>query len=370
VAAKLFSSSAGLALQGPSFFCFGGSGSLAGGRSINDPSLLTALEIFCFEKDKKEAFNVFRHAVSPNNLQLACLLLDNLETEHKVNWAQSTLTLSDNCLVLNGPMGQQLRKLNLSSASQSTHQILRALQQRVNPEAHGAMSVNLAAFERAVEVLERWGLIVPAPGHIRWGQFRRMEPLCKNFGYGRGTPIDRYYLDKFIHQIRPQVRGNTLEIGGAVSNGVAFGFNQVSEYHALDLKPSPYNDFAGDAHDSSLIAADSFDSIVCFNVLEHCTKPWIVAENIHEWLKRGGKAFCMVPNAQRLHELPRDYWRPLPSGLESLFDRFSHAQLSVYGNLTTQTASYYGIACEELKPEELDFAHPDYPVATCIMAEK
>jgi SAM-dependent methyltransferase len=166
------------------------------------------------------------------------------------------------------------------------------------------------------------------------------------------------------------VKGNTLEIGGAVTNGAAFGFSRTTEYHALDLSPSPYNDFAGDAHDPSLIAADTFDSIVCFNVLEHCTKPWIVAENIHKWLKKGGTAFCMVPNAQRVHELPRDYWRPLPSALESMFDRFAQRQLHVYGNMMTHMASSYGIACEELTPHELDFAHPDYPVATCIVAEK
>jgi hypothetical protein len=78
----------------------------------------------------------------------------------------------------------------------------------------------------------------------------------------------------------------------------------------------------------------------------------------------------MVPNAQRVHELPRDYWRPLPSALESIFDLFAHSQLYVYGNLITQTASYNGIACEEITPEELEFVHPDYPVATCIVAEK
>jgi SAM-dependent methyltransferase len=371
VARKNYSSAAGLTVQGSSLFCFGGSGSRRGGRQINDPSLLTILEIFCFEREKKKALKAFREAVSPENLKLACLVLENLETQQKVNWAQSTLTLSDNRFLLSGLMDHKMSELNLSSSSQSTHQILRALQYRLNPATTvESINVNSAVFERGIEVLEQWGLLVPAPGHIHWGQFRRTEPFCKDFGTGRGTPIDRYYLEKFICQIRPQVKGNTLEIGGAVSNGVFFGFSQATEYHALDLQPSPYTDYAGDAHDPSLIAADSFDSIVCFNVLEHCARPWVVVENIHRWLKTGGKAFCMVPNAQRIHELPRDYWRPLPSALESMFDRFSRSQLCVYGNLVAFTASCYGIACEELKLEELDFVHPDYPVATCIVAEK
>ena len=53
-----------------------------------------------------------------------------------------------------------------------------------------------------------------------------------------------------------------------------------------------------------------------------------------------------------------------------MFDSFTRVQLHVYGNLITHTASFYGIACEELNPEELDYTHPDYPVATCIVAEK
>jgi SAM-dependent methyltransferase len=272
--------------------------------------------------------------------------------------------------VLRFPIDEQMKELNLSSASQATHQILRAVLHRVNSAALGSINTNSDAFERAMQALEQAGLLVPAPRHIDWGQFRRTEPFCKNFGFGRGTPIDRYYLDKFIAHIRPQVKGNTLEIGGAVGNSASFGFTQTTEYHALDLHPSPYNDYAGDAHEPSLIAPETFDSIVCFNVLEHCTRPWIVAENIHRWLKKGGKAFCMVPNAQRVHELPRDYWRPLPSALESMFDRFTHKQMHVYGNMMTHMASSYGIACEELTPEELDFSHPDYPVATCIVAEK
>jgi SAM-dependent methyltransferase len=369
-AGENLSSFATLFVQGSSLVSAGGIGSRVAGRALADPSLLTILEIFCFEKDKREAFKAYQRAASPKYLGAALGLLEDLEREEGMTWAQSVWNVSENSLTGRVPGELDARELNLGASSQATHQILRAVQRRLNPESSDAFSRNLEAFQRGVEVLVQSGLLVPASGHVRWGQLRRLEPVGKNFGYGRGTPIDRYYLGKFIELIRPLVQGNTLEIGGSISNGVSFGFTRATEYHAVELHPSPNNDYAGDVHEASLIAADVFDAIVCFNVLEHCTRPWIVVDNMHKWLKKGGKAFCMVPNAQRVHEMPRDYWRPLPSAMESMFSAFSHIQLHVYGNLITHTASFYGIACEELKPEELDYAHPDYPVATCIVAEK
>ncbi len=107
-----------------------------------------------------------------------------------------------------------------------------------------------------------------------------------------------------------------------------------------------------------------------FNVLEHCDNPWVVIRNIYSWLRVGGQCFCMVPSTQRLHDAPGDYWRPLPDGMQKLFQDFSHQKLYIYGNPLTVVASFMGISAEELSLEELDDFHPDYPVATCIVAMK
>lgn len=78
----------------------------------------------------------------------------------------------------------------------------------------------------------------------------------------------------------------------------------------------------------------------------------------------------MVPNAQRIHNDPRDYWRILPDGMESLFTIFLVRKMFVYGNPVTVTAAIMGIAAEELSEEELNFYNNEYPVATCIYAIK
>jgi SAM-dependent methyltransferase len=110
--------------------------------------------------------------------------------------------------------------------------------------------------------------------------------------------------------------------------------------------------------------------VVLFNVLEHCEKPWVVVDNIYRWLKPGGQVFCMVPSAQRVHQVPKDYWRILPDAMDSLFAGFASRKLYVYGNPLTTLAAYMGIAADELSREELDCFEANYPVANCLHAQK
>ena len=44
------------------------------------------------------------------------------------------------------------------------------------------------------------------------GTLRRTRPLSNDFGYDRGTPVDRYYIERFLAQHRSDVRGRVLEV--------------------------------------------------------------------------------------------------------------------------------------------------------------
>src|SRR2546429_6002792 len=48
-----------------------------------------------------------------------------------------------------------------------------------------------------------------------WQNLRRLEPVDRAFGLERGTPIDRYYIEKFLDAHRDDIRGRVLEIGDA-----------------------------------------------------------------------------------------------------------------------------------------------------------
>lgn len=211
---------------------------------------------------------------------------------------------------------------------------------------------------------------LPVVGEIDWGDLRRASPFCAEFGFSRGTPIDRYYLNLFVAEICDQLHGDVVEIGGKNHNKNSYGFSRVFRYRGLNLIASPGVELIGDAAQSQCLPPSSLDGLVAFNVLEHTPRPWQIVNNMRLWLREGGVACCMVPNAQRLHKMPEDYWRPLPAALMEMFTGWSERRLYQYGNPVSTVASLMGIAAEELEEAELIDYHPDYPVASCIFARK
>jgi len=248
-----------------------------------------------------------------------------------------------------------------------SRQVLRALADNCG------LSVAPLDVQSAIAVIERLaalGQIAPPKGGVNWGHFKRRLPICPAFGFSRGTPIDRYYLGRFIEAVRPEVQGDVVEVGGTSSNLQMYDFNNARTYRGFDLFARAGVELVGDAHDAAAVPECSLDTIIAFNVLEHCAEPWEVVNSFHRWLRPGGKALCMVPSIQRVHRFPKDYWRPLPSGLEQLFETWSDRKLYIYGNFASTLGAISGLCAEELDKTEIDFAHPDYPVASCMIATK
>ncbi|MEN9215698.1 MAG: methyltransferase domain-containing protein [Gloeomargarita sp. HHBFW_bins_162] len=232
--------------------------------------------------------------------------------------------------------------------------------------------IDFPEFEWGFNELYKLGLIVPAVGQVNWGDIRRCLPLCGITGFSRGTPIDRYYQKQFLDAVGDRISGHILEIGGVANDRQFYDFNfaEITNYQCMNIEPGAGVDLVGDAHDINAVNAHSVDTVLIFNVLEHCHNPAQVIANIQQWLRPGGWCLALVPTAQRLHDRPADYWRLLPDGLRYLFQDYSQCDLYTYGNPLTVVATFLGIASEELTPQELANHHPDYPVIACVAAQK
>ena len=337
---------------------------------IANKSWLLILEIFIHEQSLEAAYQRFQ--------QINCSLV----SEHLLNQCKQVRYDSEDLLIWLAPKVLKISKQglfglrsadpqsNFSAISQENPYVLLCLFNQENLIADEPKINSFEDFSQTVEYLETLGLLSPAVNTLDWGDLKRRFPICHQFGFTRGTPVDRYYLDKFISEIRHQVVGSVLEIGGVLQNKEIYQLSLATEYQTLELVFRPGVTVVGDAHDSTVIMPESVDTILLFNVLEHCHNPWVVVQNIHSWLRVGGKCFCLVPNAQKLHSGPKDYWRPLPDGMKQLFQDFSEYNLHIYGNPLTVLASFMGVAAEELSTQDLDDFHPDYPVSTCIAALK
>lgn len=340
---------------------------------IISSSWVAILEIFVHEHSLDRAYETFQK-IKANYKQTNC---DRSLGDYRTMLAKSEdsiLFLGDNILTIFGrgfrSFIEKEMQFELAPISKDNPRLILDLLPSETLENDLDSIDDRATFEVLVSKLEKKGFLSPVKGTINWGDLKREYPICQAFGLTRGTPVDRYYLSKFINEIKGEIRGNILEIGGTPKDKDFYEIKSGTSYKILNLEAGLGVDIVGDVHDPSIIEPESFDSIIIFNVLEHCYAPWIAVENIYKWLRVGGKCFAMVPNAIRVHATPMDYWRPLPDAFAWMFRYFKHRKLYVYGNPMTVIASYHGIAVEEMSPEELDPFHPDYPVANCIVAEK
>lgn len=346
-------------------------GSLRPPELIPAKSWLAILEIFIHQHDLESAYNTFQQLKSTpisNTINPELQKYQSLISHHGlVVLGAGNLTILESDFSSFFSANQRFPILALS---QDNYQVLEQLFNSFTLKNDLEEINSLEDFRKIVVDLEKIGLLSVANHALDWGDFRRTNPFCQVFGFLRGSPIDRYYLNKFIDKIKPEIVGNILEIGATSEAKEAYQLSDDCAYHVLNIEAYPGVDIVGDVHDVNLIQPGSFDTILLFNVLEHCYAPWIVIENIYTWLKPGGKCFAMVPGAVRIHNVPKDYWRPLPEAFTWMLRNFSQHQIFAYGNPMTVAASFYGISQEELTTAELDAYHPDFPVAICIAATK
>ena len=355
-----YTANAALIVTRPHCIVTGGPGSTQPRWQLEDRHSLPVLEVFVHQTDVEAAYQrLCELSTAGAGTAMADLLGSHDPVElllyqgavRMINLATSAVT-------------------DLTEVSRAGIRVLLALTMPAAGAVEWSVAPSRAEFDRTVSTLIERGLLVPAAQHVDWGQLRRLHPICKGFGFSRGTPIDRYYLNQFVDEIRDRVVGKTVELGGVSSNADFYKWRHLTSFVTVDCRPGRGVDVVGDIHNADLLPPDSVDSVVAFNVLEHCEQPWVVVDNIRTWLRPGGHAFCMVPGAQRIHRMPLDCWRPMPNAMQWMFRAFAECQVHQYGSPASVVASYMGIAAEELSAEELDTAHPDYPAAICVAARK
>jgi hypothetical protein len=117
-----------------------------------------------------------------------------------------------------------------------------------------------------------------------------------------------------IH-VRP-APGPALVIGSKVFAGRADRRALFPDALGLDLQPGDGVDIV---HDLTQPYQGRFNHIDCVSVLEHCAKPWVVAENIQAVMAPAATIFLSVPFAHRWHGYPSDYFRFTAEGVRALF---------------------------------------------------
>ncbi len=90
--------------------------------------------------------------------------------------------------------------------------------------------------------------------------------------------------------------GVRLARRGAVVTGVDLSPGMIELNHRLNEGVEHYTAHTGDLEDPELFDAETFDAVICFNVLHHFPDCGQVIDNFARWLKDKGEVFCEEPN--------------------------------------------------------------------------
>lgn len=207
---------------------------------------------------------------------------------------------------------------------------------------------------------------------------RRLQPISRTSGFDRGLPIDRYYIERFLAAHEVDIKGRVLEFGDN-DYTIRFGGGRVTQSDVLDVvEGNRAATIVADLESADHIPSDRFDCIICTQTLQMIFDLRAAVSHLHRILRPGGVLLATTHGTSRIHRrLGRDpwgeYWRLTGQSAARLFgDVFQPRNVNVapHGNVMVATAFLYGLASEELKPEELEYLDPDYELLITIRARK
>ena len=205
--------------------------------------------------------------------------------------------------------------------------------------------------------------------------FRRTTPVSREFGFDRGTPVDRRYIDGFLARNAADIHGHVLEIKDD-SYTRRFGAKRVLVSQVLDV--DPHNGRAtiiDDLTSGTRLPSDTFDCVILTQTLQLIFEVRAALDTVHRILKPGGVALITVPG---ITQVPRAeagswYWSFTELAVRRLCDavfRDGTITIQVFGNVLAATAFLHGLAMHELRDDELDAVDPEYPVIVTVRAVK
>ena len=193
---------------------------------------------------------------------------------------------------------------------------------------------------------------------LAWVVFSRVcgSNRCPNILHPNWL-FTREYLRVLLDQ-RGFVRGNVLDVGSGDRYFEQVFRGQYVRYVGLDYPETrqgfsdvehlPPPDVAGDGRHLPF-AGQTFDTVLLFEVLEHCAEPADMLAEIYAVLKPGGILLMTAPFTIQEHSQPYDYFRYTSFGLRYLLGEanFRVGALVPIGNLGTVLARYVNRALIE-----------------------
>jgi hypothetical protein len=207
------------------------------------------------------------------------------------------------------------------------------------------------------------------------------DPVSGRWGLDRGTPIDTYYIERFLAAHAHDIRGRVLEVGTDTYT-IRFGGSAVTRSDVLHVGPgNPRATIVGDLATGDGIPEGLFDCLIVTNTLQLIFDLRGALATCARALKPAGVLLAHFPGITRntVEWGPPgwngagDLWRLTSAAASQLCaERFGpeHVTIEAHGNVRVAAALLYGLAAEDLSGAELELRDPRYDVIVMARAIK
>ena len=204
-----------------------------------------------------------------------------------------------------------------------------------------------------------------------------LEPVSRIFGFDRGKPIDRWYMERFLAAHAADVRGRVLEVAEPTYTQW-YGGDEVTESDVLHAAPGNEEaTLVGDLVTGEGLPRDAYECFVMTQTLQVIYDVAAAVRGTREVLAPHGVLLATVPGISQISREDRrewgDWWRFTSDSARRLFaDTYGPENIEVeaHGNVLSAACFLYGFAAEELTDEELTHHDPDFELLMTIRAVK
>ncbi len=202
---------------------------------------------------------------------------------------------------------------------------------------------------------------------------KSLIPISKKFGFDRGLPIDRYYIEDFIKNNAEHITGDCLEIHDDAYIR-RYGNGLVTKADVLDIDTN--NTLAsiyGDLQNIPTIPDNSYDCIIITQTFGLLPDVHAAVRECWRILKPGGSLLATFSTFGPMREQEPGYWHFTPLSVKKMFGNIFQKQqitISSYGNVLSMQSFIVGLAANELTKKELNYNDPWYALVVGLHAVK
>ena len=134
----------------------------------------------------------------------------------------------------------------------------------------------------------------------------------------------------------PKFKGKVLDIGCGQSPYRYLLNAAKTEYKGIDVVEASSFDYKNNditLFDGEIIPFEdnTFDAIICTEVLEHVFNYQTLVDEMYRVCKPNATLIITIPFSARYHYIPYDFFRYTPSALEKIFSKFSKTEIRPRG---------------------------------------